>query len=125
MDRSSLMRLGELLYGDGGRWGAQFAADLTGLGKGKPGAKKVSQSQVSTWVNGRADIPSWVAPLARVLAVKGQVDLARRSASLAELVADPEALHAPARRPSRLDRLRQPHPDDRPEDPGPPEEPTP
>ena len=124
MHRDALLRLGDLLYG-GDRWGAQLAADLTALGEGKPDARKVSQSQVSTWVNGAAGIPGWAVPLARALAVKGQVDLARRSAALAELVADPEALAAPARRSSRLDRLRQPHPDDRPEEPGPPEEPTP
>ncbi|MGW9821994.1 hypothetical protein [Methylorubrum extorquens] len=114
MDRPTLMRIGELLYGEG-RYGAQFAAELTALGEGKPGAKKVSQSQVSTWLNGVAEIPAWVGPLARALARKGQVDLARRSAALAELLAEPEPPPAPPRRRSRIERLRTPHPDDLPD----------
>lgn len=114
MDRSALVRLGELLYG-GDRYGAQMAADLSEIGP-----KRASQSQVSTWLSGRADIPAWVAGQARVLALKGQVDLARRSAALAELVADPEALQ-PAPRQSRIARLGRPPSND----PAPDEEPMP
>ncbi len=119
MTPATLTRLGELLYG------ARFATALAEALSDDEHRAQVSH--VSTWCKGTRPIPAWVATRARELATRGQRDLAERLVALGELLSHPTALHpaAPAPRPSRLDRLRQPHPDDRPEDPGPPEEPTP
>ena len=116
MTPATLSKLGELLYGP--RFATPLAEALS------DDNHRARVSHVSTWCKGTRPIPAWVAIRARELATQGQHDLVKRLAALGELLIHPTALH-PSPRASSIARLRQPHPDDRPEEPGPPEEPIP
>ena len=112
MRPENLVELGRLLYGE--RYTKFLAEGLTSVGP-----RTVHEPHLSAWCRGIKPVPAWVAVQARALVPVGIEDLQRRIAGLTMTVIRTGFFDAEPRPAGRLAKLRQPHPDDAPEEPAP------